>query len=285
MDSIETFVETFLLESSKQIKKLDQARLGREKLGPVKGRPLDVELSIDRVAEEILRNMIKKWELRLHVFSENQDIPCKNLDYYAVCDPFDGTRIYRSGIPHMWYVALSIFNKEGVPQQAGIIEILSNRLYLTRKDGSYQRFLETGEELKLEPTKRTELNEDFSMTSYLMKPKRLLSFVRKYESFLESLNPRTLIYPNGGPGLFPYIADGMIDIYFVEQEPRLEVDSGYFLAEKAGCVITLIYPDGTTEPYKFIPKKQKERVTVLATSNKKLEEKILKILRKNKTIQ
>ena len=272
----EAFALDFLTETTEKIKELEKKDFGRNVVGGVKGKPDDEEIGIDIIGEKILKKKLAEYNISAQVFSEHYNIDSTNPDVFIVIDPFDGSSIYKHGLPHMWYVALGIFDKNHNPVFAGVSEIMANRIYFTRPDGSYVKFLYNDDEKKLVPNfNKTKID---SISAYIMKQRRLLGFHAKFKEFLSSLGPKALIYPNGGPGIFPYVAGGNIDAYIVDDETRLEIDSGFFIAQNAGCLINEITKDGLV-PYKFIPGKQQQRVNLLITPNKEIQDQIVKYLK------
>ena len=277
MKDIEKFAVDFLLESAQEIKALSKKGLGREIVGTVEGRSTDLEIGIDGVAEKILERKLNESNFKIAVFSEHNNfgVDVDQADYFIALDPFDGSLFFRTGLPFMWYVALGIFDKNARPVFSGIVDISTDKLYFTKPDGSYVRSLDDNKEKKLQPSSRKISNKNFTLASYLMKRKRLENFSSKYKDLLESLTLATFIYPNGGPSNYAYLAEGIIDVYLVVNEPRLEVDTGYFIAQKANCLITQINDNNTIEEYKFIPGKQNERVNLIVSANKNAQDKIL----------
>lgn len=279
MTELEQFVEEFLTDTSKEIKKLERRGYGRKIVGPVRGRPHDEKLSIDSVAELKLKEMLEESGIKAKVFSEHDEIfkpqAVGEFDVYAVCDPFDGTTLYKNGIPHMWYSAIAFFGKDCKPICAGVSEIMADRIYITKNGKSYVKFLDNEEERELKPSRKKSLNDEIVFASFALKPKRLEGFEKKISPVIKaSAKPKSLVYLNGGPSLFAYLAGGNIDAYLIESEPRLEIDSGYQIALNAGCRVSQIKSDGSLEPYNFAPGAQEERVDLLATPNKYLEREI-----------
>lgn len=279
MMKLELFVEEFLTGTAKEIKKLERKGRGREIVGPVRGRPHDEKLSIDAVAELKLKEMLEESGINAKVFSEHDEIfkpqAVDEFDFYAACDPFDGTNLYKNGIPHMWYSSIAFFDKTNKHLCAGVSEIMADRIYITKNGRSYVKFLDNGEERELKPSRKKSLDDEVVFASFALKPKRLEGFTEKVLPIIKaSAKPKALVYLNGGPALFAYLANGNIDAYLIESEPRLEIDSGFQLAFDAGCCVSQIKSDGSLKPYSFVPHKQEERVDLLATPNRYLEREI-----------
>lgn len=279
MTELEHLVEEFLTGTSKEIKALERKGWGKEIVGAVPGRPHDEKLSIDAVAEVRLKELLEESKIRAKVFSEHDEIfkpqDDGEFDFYAVCDPFDGTTLYKNGIPHMWYSAIAFFGKDCKPICAGVSEIMADRIYITKNGRSHVKYLDNGEERELKPSEKKSLDDEIVFASFALKPRRMEGFIEKIHPVIKSsAKPKALVYLNGGPALFAYLAGGNIDAYFIENEPRLEIDSGFQLALNAGCCVSQIKSDGSLEPYNFAPGTQEERIALLATPNKYLEKEI-----------
>jgi len=94
----------YLVETTKEVKKIAAQGKGREVLGETINRPEDLEIGIDRVGEDILEKLLKKHEVKATIFSEPEGRDIKNGgEVYGSIDPFDGSMLYLRGFDHNWY--------------------------------------------------------------------------------------------------------------------------------------------------------------------------------------
>jgi len=166
--------------------------------------------------------------------------------YYVVADPFDGSWLFKRGIPDFWYSSLSFFDTEFNPVSCGVGDAVPRNIAFADADGAYLAKLEGDRlehEVKLDKRYREVMGRpdvtDFAkagIESYAMKPAKFcLPLVDKYRAVLE---PFKFFLPNGGPYAFVDVAEGKIDVYFAPKQPFVDIFSGVMVAEKAGCVIT-----------------------------------------------
>lgn len=72
-------------------------------MGEVINRPEDIEIGIDRVGEEILERLVKKYDLSAIIFSEPDGRDIEHGDQpevYGSIDPFDGSVFFLRGFEH-----------------------------------------------------------------------------------------------------------------------------------------------------------------------------------------
>ncbi len=205
----------------------------------------------------------------------------KGDKYYVVCDPFDGSFLFKHGIPAYWYSSLALYNTDMTPACCAVGDCYPRVIAFANETGAYIADLE-GDQLlhrvKLDKKYRetmgrpdaTDIN-GASVESYAMKPKKfLMPLVDKYRDFLE---PFKFLNPNGGPYGFVDVAEGKIDCYFAPRQPFVDIFSGIYVAQQAGAVVT----DFDGNEVKFVD--DEETVwDVVATSNPKLHENVLKKL-------
>ncbi len=201
---------------------------------------------------------------------------------YVVCDPFDGSFLFKHGIPAYWYSSLAFYRADRTPASCAVADCYPGTIAWANDQGAFLARLD-GDRLvhKVRLNKRyresmgrpdvTRL-EGASMESYAMKPKKfLIPLVDKYRQLLE---PFTFLNPNGGPYGFVDVAEGKIDCYFAPRQPFVDIFSGIFIAQQAGCVVT----DFDGRPVTFVP--DEETVwDVVCTTNPALHEKVLTALR------
>lgn len=144
---IKNLLIAYLTETAKEVKKRATNGEGRQILGEVINRPEDIEIGIDRVGEEILGKLLKKYDLKATIFSEpeNRDIENGDTpDFYGSIDPFDGSALFLKGFEHNWYSALSFYDKERKPISTGIADILNEKFYISDEDGNYVLDMNSG---------------------------------------------------------------------------------------------------------------------------------------------
>lgn len=269
----------YLIATSEKIRTMAREGKGRKVLGGINNRPEDVEIEIDRVGEEILKKLLKKYSLNANIFSEStrEDIKFgKDIEVYGALDPFDGSVLYVRGIEHNWYTVLSFFSKERQPIATGIADILNNKYYLTEEDGNYLIDFKTKKKTKISPSSKKTLKGDLMLASYIMSSKYSQEFFDTFLGLVRNMHPRALFYPNGGSYIYAYLAQGLIDAYVMFSEPRSEIDPGFWLAKSAGCQVVSVNSDGRFEDYEFLPGQQHDKIPLLvAASTSELRDEII----------
>jgi len=267
---IKNLLVDYLTETTKEIKKRAAAGQGREILGSVINRPEDVEIGIDRVGEEILERLLKKYELNATVFSEPDGRDIKvggEPEFFGSIDPFDGSVLFLRGFEHNWYTVLSFFDKERNPICCGVGDILNEKLYVSDEKGNYVLDLKTGKRSEMIPSKRKKLTEPLVLASYLMSSQYSTKFLDIFGDLLRSMHSKALVYPQGGSFIYAFLAAGLVDAYVMFDEPRSEIDPGFMIAKKAGCPVVTIDVDGSYKDYEFLPGRQHDKVDLLIASS------------------
>jgi len=203
--------------------------------------------------------------------------------YYVVADPFDGSWLFKRGIPDFWYSSLAFFDREFNPVSCAVSDAVQRTIAFAKKGGAYLAKLE-GDQLahtvKLDRNYRelmgrkdvTEL-EQAGIESYAMKPKKfLMPLVDRYRAVME---PFKFFLPNGGPYGFVDVAEGKIDVYFAPRQPYVDIFSGIMVALEAGAVVT----DFEGRAVKASDN-VKSVLDVVASSNQKLHDKVLEVIAK-----
>ena len=256
----------YLIEVTKEVKKIAATGKGREILGPVINRPEDVEIGIDRVGEGILENLLKKHDLKAEVFTEPDGRDIKtgdNPEFYGSIDPFDGSVLYLRGFEHNWYSVLSFFDRDRNPICCGVSDILNDKLYISDESGNYLMDIKTGERKEITPSKRKKLTEPLVLASYLMSSQYSIKFLDIFGDLLKNMHSKALAYPQGGSFIYAFLAAGLVDAYVMFNEPRSEIDPGFMIAQKAGCPVVTIDVDGSYKDYEFLPGRQHDKVDLL----------------------
>ncbi len=268
----------YLVETTKEVKRVAAQGKGRQILGETINRPEDLEIGIDRVGEDILEKLLKKHEIKATIFSEPEDRDIKNGgEVYGSVDPFDGSMLYLRGFEHNWYTVLSFFDKEKNPLCCGIADIVNEKYYITEEDGNYLVSMDSGKKKKVQPSARKKLTEPIVLASYLMSSQYSPKFLDIYGDLIKNMHPKGLFYPHGGSYIYAFLASGLIDAYVMFNEPRSEIDPGFPIARKAGCQVVSVDSDGNYQDYQFVPGKQHDKVDLLiAASTSQLRDKLIK---------
>ena len=292
MDKKELYKKTsdllreYLIKTIDVVGKMVEEGKGKEITGDVKNRPEDFETSIDLVGEKILEELIEKYKLPILIFPEhNKSLGKKeNPEIFGALDSFDGTKLFYNGFEHMWYSVLSFYDKESNPIFGGVADILREKLYLSEEGGNYLVSLNSNKKEKIFPSKVKSLSQNPTIASYIMSNQYFPKFFRYFGDLIETMNPKTLLYPNGGSCIYAYLASGNVDAYIMFNEPRSEIDPGLALAKKAECQIVSVNSDGTYEDYKFLPWRQHDKVDLLiATSTPEFRDILIKHYAKQHT--
>lgn len=182
---------------------------------------------------------------------------------YGVSDPFDGSWLYKRGLPFMQYSSLAFFDSDFNPLTTVTGDVFNNDLVFANSNGSFMAKL-CGDQLK----ELQLLNEEYRkkkhgepaasldkacMESYILKPhKFLLPLVDEYRKLLDAYK---MLHPGGGPFAFAEAAAGQIDVYFARRQPYVDIFSGIQIAERAGLIISDFdgkKPPKPTEDYETV---------------------------------
>jgi len=274
---LKNLIVEYLIETTKEVKKIAANGEGREILGETINRPEDLEIRIDRAGEEILEKLLKKHEIKATIFSEPENRDIKNGNHlYGSVDPFDGSMLYLRKFEHSWYTALSFFDKERKPLCCGIADIINEKYYITEEDGNYLVSINGGEKQKIKPADRKKITEPIVLASYLMSSQYSPKFLDIFGDLIKNMHPKALFYPHGGSYIYAFIAAGLVDAYVMFNEPRSEIDPGFPIAQKAGCQVVSVNSDGTYQDYEFIPGRQHDKVDLLiAASNSYIRDQLI----------
>lgn len=203
----------------------------------------------------------------------------KGQKYFVVCDPFDGSYLFKHGIPAYWYSSLALYDEHKKPVCCAVGDCYPNVIAFANQNGAFRAEL-SGERLlrkvKLDKRYRDSMGrpdvtrmDGASIESYAMKPaKFMFPLVDEYRDLLK---PFKFLNPNGGPYGFVDVAEGKIDCYFARRQPFVDIFSGIYIAQQAEVVVT----DFEGNPVKFVD--DEETVwDVVATTNHTLHEQVLK---------
>ena len=276
--SIKDLLIEYLTETTKEVRKKAAKGDGRQILGEVINRPEDIDIGIDKVGEEILEQLLKKYDIKATIFSEPEARDIKNGDHlYGSIDPFDGSVLFLRGFEQNWYTALSFYDKERKPITTGIADILNERFYINESEDNYLLDLKSSQKKKISPSTRKKLTEPIVLASYLMSSQYSQKFLNFFGDLIKGLHPKALFYPQGGSFIYAYLASGLVDAYIMFGEPRSEIDPGFPIAKAAGCQVVSVDSDGSYQDYEFIPGKQHDKVDLLiATATPELRDSLIK---------
>lgn len=209
-------------------------------------REFDPEvIRVDKVIENMMLKELKKTKKPIAVLSEEAGrlnigpkAETSPDTVFVICDPFDGSGLYRRQIPAFWFTSMSIWSKTGKPVTSVVADIITGHVDFADGNKAYGGEIKNGKLTKvypLKPRKTIELKDAYT-ESYLMKPGFMYPAVYHLEPLMRNSK---FILPNGGPAGFADVAKGTIDIYVAYQESATEVFTGLPIAMAAGAKIKL----------------------------------------------
>ncbi|MCK4849773.1 MAG: hypothetical protein KAT11_00405 [Phycisphaerae bacterium] len=200
---------------------------------------------------------------------------------FAVCDPFDGSYLFKRGIPDFWYSSMALYDEQGKSLTCAVGDGVQHKIAFANEKGVFIVDIGRGK-----PEHKFQLNAEYrnlmgrqdvtdlakaSIESYAMKPKKyLFPLVDEYR---EVMDPFKFFLPNGGPYAFVDVAEGKIDCYFARKQPHVDIFSGIFIARQAGAVVTDF--DGNEVTF---PEDVETVHDVLASTNRTLHDKVLELI-------
>lgn len=259
-------LKEYLRETIDQVRAIVAEGGGKKILGTVINRPEDIEIEIDKVGEEIIRGLLKKYDLQATIFSEPENGEITNgdhPDFYGAIDPFDGSVLFLRGFEHNWYTVLSLFDKERRPLCCGIGDILNEKAWIFDGNENFVLNVKTGQKTAIVPSTRKNMGEPIVLASYVMSSQYTSKFLDTFENWIRNMHPKALLYPNGGSYIYGHLAQGLVDAYVMFDEPRSEIDPGFAIAKAAGCEVGEVDREGNWKDYEFIPGKQHDKVDFL----------------------
>ena len=206
---------------------------------------------VDKDVENLYMRRLRERGLPVTMLSEEAGREEINADaagqrMYCVSDPFDGSYLFKRGIPDFWYSSLAFYNDDFSPACCAVGDGVQRKIAFASENGAFIADL-CGDRLehkfKLDAEYRTLMGrkspddlDGASVESYAMKPKKFLfPLVDQYRQLLA---PFKFFLPNGGPYGFVDVAEGKIDCYFAPRQPFVDIFSGIYVAEQAGAVVT-----------------------------------------------
>jgi len=242
-------------EALETVRQLSEKNIGWEevekRIGEYKSWDPDI-LKVDKDTENGYRRRLEEWNRPVVLLSEEAGRVEINKDsngepVYVVCDPFDGSYLFKHGIPDFWYSSLAFYDKNFAPLCCCVGDCVSRKIAYANNGGAFIVDLNEdgtpGKEVRLDKKYREQMGrpdvtemDGASIESYAMKPKKfLIPLVDRYRDLLV---PFKFFLPNGGPYGFVDVAEGKIDVYFAMKQPFVDVFSGIYIAQQAGVVVT-----------------------------------------------
>ena len=269
MSAIGEALQAALRRISEEV--LEQARrgLGREVVGAVPGRPEseDVEIGIDSLCDQILLEVLSEAGVDAKVYSEHGAdlVGSGEPEYIVVVDPFDGSGLYRRGIPAEWWSVASYFSADGTPLGGAAVDILRGELYIAQEDGVTVGPLIGETRQRVSPSDKRSLDNEVTLSAYLMQPSYITEWTARTREMM-ARHPGMRVWPNGGACIYPWLARGRVDAYLMFDEPRSEVDPGLGLAARSGVVLFETGPDGGLRDYRFSSKDRAGRAALFVAA-------------------
>ena len=268
------------------IKELSDQNVGGETVERRLGEHKSWDPEIFKVDKDTESQYAKRLqELGQHVILLSEEAGRKEINAGAagdtitvVCDPFDGSFLFKRGIPDFWCTSLAFYDAQGRCLSCGVGDGIHRNIAFANEKGAFiaelgAAGLEHKAQLNAEYRQlmgRKEVTEleNASIESYAMKPRKyLLPLVDEYRELME---PFKFFLPNGGPYGFVDVAEGKIDCYFGRQQPQVDVFSGIFVAQQAGATVTNF--DGSEVRFTDDVEAMND---VVASTNPTLHEKVL----------
>ena len=283
---LSAFNLALVAEALDTIQRLREENVGGEtverRLGEFKQWDPDI-YRVDKDTEEGYRTRLARWGRPVVLLSEEAGRvevgEGTGGPVYVIADPFDGSFLFKHGIPDFWYSSLAFYNADFQPLSCVVGDAVPRRLAFANETGAYIGDL-VGDRLlhcvRLDASYRTLMGRPHatdtkggSIESYAMKPTKFLFPL--VDRFREFLRPFKFFLPNGGPYGFVDVAEGKVDVYFAPGQPYVDIFSGLYIAQQAEAVVT----DFEGNPVR--PTDDVETVhDVVATTNPALHEVVLK---------
>ena len=292
-DELTAFNLAVVAEGLDIIKDLNDQNVGgetvEERIGEYKSWDPEI-FKVDKDTEDRYIQRLKDRDEPIVVLSEEAGRKDINTGAagelkFAVCDPFDGSYLFKRGIPDFWYSSMALYDAQGNHLTCAVGDAVAKKIAFANDTGAFIVDVGGGK-----PEHKFQLNAEYrelmgrkdvtdmtkaSIESYAMKPKKyLLPLVDEYREVME---PFKFFLPNGGPYAFSDVAEGKIDCYFARKQPHVDIFSGILIARQAGCIVT----DFDGEEVKF-PEDVETTHDVLASTNQKLHDQVLENIAKCK---
>ena len=236
------------------IAQLKEQNIGGEtvekRVGEFKSWDPDI-FKVDKDCEDAFIERLRRRGLPVVVLSEEAgrkeiNAAAPGAKMYCVCDPFDGSYLFKHGIADFWYTSMAFYNEDLTTACCAVGDAVHRKIAFANEKGAFIADLAgsgLARRFKLDAQYRQAMGRkpladlaEASIESYAMKPtKFLMPLVDKYR---EVMAPFKFFLPNGGPYAFVDVAEGKIDCYFAPRQPLVDVCSGIQIAELAGAEVT-----------------------------------------------
>jgi len=276
-------------EALDTVQKLNDDNVGGEtvevRIGEFKSWDPEI-FQVDKDCENGFRRRLEQRGMPVVLLSEEVGrlpIPEDTTDpeMYVVADPFDGSYLFKRGIPDFWYSSLALFDKEFRPLCCAVGDGVHKKIAFANERGAFIGSLDGGDlqqKVQLNKTYRELMGRkdvtdisSASIESYAMKPKKfLMPLVDNYRRLFE---PFKFFLPNGGPYGFVDVAEGKIDCYFATKQPFVDVFSGIYVADQAEVVVSDF--DGNPVP---CSDNHEDVYDVVASTNRILHDQVLELI-------
>lgn len=191
-------------------------------------RPADFVTEIDKAAEEVIIDVIKKAYPEHAILAEESGVTGKS-DYVWIIDPIDGTTNFIHGLPH-YAVSIALQHK-GQVTQAVIFDPAKNELFTaTRGRGAFLN------EQRIRVTKRTNMRETLIGTGF---PFRESDDLESYLRVFRNVSTKTAGLRRGGAAALDmaYVAAGRLDAYWEKGIKAWDIAAGSLLVLEAGGLV------------------------------------------------
>lgn len=269
-------LEDYFRAIAATVQDLADRREGGQVLGGVAGRSQDEDetIGVDVACQGVLEEWCRRNSVDAEIYSEHgvsRPVGKTGQPQYVIAsDPFDGSGLFRRGLPAEWWSVLSIYRRNDLaPVAGGALDILRREVYLADAAGVTWGTLGAAQRSPIAPSPKLGLDDTTVIAAYLMDPSYLTDWTEKGGALLKKLTERmgkVRFWPNGGSCIYPWLARGLVHAYVMFEEPRSEIDPGLAFSWAARFPVYSVGHDGALEPYKFVPGRQADRVPFLVAA-------------------
>ncbi len=224
-----------------------------------KSNSSDFVTNIDKAAEKVIVNFIKKEYPTHNILAEESGSESKGSEYTWVIDPLDGTMNFAHGLP-IFSVSIGVMKKDEII--AGVIYDVMNNIVFSSEQGSGA--FQNG--LKIMVSKNPELSKSLLVTGFPYNIKDNPDFaIERFNKFL--INSRGVRRLGSAAIDMCYVANGAFDGFWEVNLQPWDVCAGILLIKEAGGKIS-----------NFTNKKIDIYAKQLLATNRKVHDKMLEIL-------
>jgi fructose-1,6-bisphosphatase/inositol monophosphatase family enzyme len=269
-------LEDYFRAVAATVQTLAEAKEGRQVLGGVPGRTAeeDETIGVDAACEAALEEWCRRNSVDALIYSEHgasRPLGRPGAPQYVIAsDPFDGSGLFRRGLPAEWWSVLSVFGGDGLdPVAGGALDILRREVYLADAGGVTWGSLGAGQRSPVSPSPQAALDDTSVIAAFFMDPLYLNDWTEKGGRLLRKLTGplgKVRFWPNGGSCIYPWLARGLVHAYVMFEEPRSEIDPGLAFAWAAGFPVYSVDGGGRLRPYRFVPGAQADREPFLVAA-------------------